>query len=420
MAALAVAFVVACGDDETATPGAPTPSATASASATTTATETASATARATETATATDDLRAQFPAEVQEFLATVPDNLVELLWKVRQSGPGTLVWADAGGEFHEGERRAFHNEWEQITGWTLQNAPQSGSGYPADFDTKVGSGNPEWGVVEATAPDIATRWAEAGLLDTLDLSLIAVDKFPQGAPYTDTFITVLLGSTPLVYNTEVYGDNPPTSVLDIFDTATFPGKRCFWGFANSGDIEYAMLAAGVPPEQLWAEFGTAEGRKKGLDLLDSIRDDIVFVESGAESVQFPLDGQCDMGLTWNGRPALRLRDEPDLPLAVVHKDAFVWPDPFVIPMGLDPVMKDAAMSALAYALTPQNQCDFENLQGYGVPMDTSCLDDFARAYGPQPDVAFGSSGTPEAVEVYTTHADELSEEFAAWLTSGQ
>jgi hypothetical protein len=109
-------------------------------------------TAEPTSTTTAGADLRSQFPADVQPLLADVPDNLVELLWRVRQDGPGTLVWADAGGEYHEAVRTSWIQEWEQITGWTVQSAPQSGTpGNPPDFEVKVQAGNPEWDIVQSS-----------------------------------------------------------------------------------------------------------------------------------------------------------------------------------------------------------------------------------------------------------------------------
>src|SRR5690606_22254142 len=131
----------------------------------------------------------AQFPAEVQEYLADLPDNLVELLWKVRQGGPGTLVWADAGGEFHEGIRRASLAEWEQITGWTAQSSPQSTGGTPPDFEAKVDSGNADWDVVSMSDTAVSIRAVENGRLEKLDLSYFPIESFPSTSPYTDYYI---------------------------------------------------------------------------------------------------------------------------------------------------------------------------------------------------------------------------------------
>ena len=93
-------------------------------------------------------DLTSQFPADVQPLLEGLPANLVALLLKVRQAGPGKIVWADAGGEFHDGVRRAYLADWEKVTGWTAESAPQATGGTPPDFEAKVDSGQAEWDVV--------------------------------------------------------------------------------------------------------------------------------------------------------------------------------------------------------------------------------------------------------------------------------
>ncbi len=409
--AAVMALAVACGDDEA------TPTATQAP----TGTATQAPTGTATQAPTATD-VRSQFPADVQPLLADLPDNLVAALWEVRQAGPGTMIWADAGGEFHEGVRRASLAEWEQITGWTAQNAPQATGGTPADFETKVDAGASEWDVVSMSDTAVAIRSVEKGRLEKLDLSLFPVEKFPATSPYTDFYIDHEDGNTPLLYNSDVFSDpaKAPKKVSDIFDTTNFPGKRCLWAFANSGNMEYALLADGVAPDELYATMATKEGRDRAFKVLDTIRDDIVYVESGAESVQFILDGQCDLGLTWNGRPALRLKDEPDLPLVLVHDGAMIWNEPFGIAKGAKNV--DAAMTALAYALQPRNQCDLLNVMGYGIVMDAppfpGCLEPFAAEYGPQPQLAPLSFS--EGNEVYVGHDKELNEEWNAWKTGGE
>ena len=137
--ALMFAVAAACGDDSTSTPAAtatgtattaPTSTTTASATATSTATETG--TAAPTGTAPVDDAERAaliaQFPAEVQPLLEPLwSTKLIALLLEVRNMGADTLVWQDAGGEFNEGMKRAFLNEWEQITGWTINSVSLAG-----------------------------------------------------------------------------------------------------------------------------------------------------------------------------------------------------------------------------------------------------------------------------------------------------
>ncbi len=419
--------LAACGDDAatptavpptaTTTPTAVPPTATATeAPATPTATATGTpATPTATETPTPTatppEDVRSQFPADVQPLLADLPDNLVQLLLDVRNQGPDTLVWADAGGELHEGMRRAFLAEWEQITGWTVENSA-SGVAAPVDFEAKVKAGDVPWDVVELGNGE---TYARLDLLDPLDLTYFPIDRYPQGSPYSDNWIDLADGMVVLTWNTEVFpldGEHPD-SVLDIFDTTTFPGKRCVFSFYEfAGALEFALLADGVPSDEVYTTLATDEGVQQALAKLDTIKDDIIFIDSGAESIQFPLDGQCDMGITWNGRPGIRKKDEPDLPIAMTRKDSQLYADAFAIAKGAK--HHDAALSAMAYAAQPQSQCDFMNNIGYGVVIDSSCLDDYARDWGVNPDEA----GVVYDPAFFLDNNARLSELWSAWVAA--
>ena len=141
-----------------------------------------------------------------------------------------------------------------------------------------------------------------------------------------------------------------------------------------------------------------------------------MFANSGAESVQFVLDGQCDLGTTWNARPALRVRDEPTLPLGIVWNGAIVDGDPFGIPRGARHY--DAALSALGYALLPESQCGLMNEIAYGVAIHAepypNCLSSFARKWSPRDR---STTVGPPSSKFYIRYARILQTEWAAWVS---
>ena len=405
VALLALVLATACGDDETATPAAPT--------------GTAPPTSTGTPTATQTTDLRSQFPADVQPLLADAPDALVAALWEVRQQGPGTLIFADFGGETHAVKRTVFIEEWEKITGWTSQSAPFTGI-EPPDFETKMEAGEPEWDLIEAGS-DRVLIFGPKGFYEPLDYSIFPVDQWPEGVQQSEFYVGQYNGSTLGVYNTEVWPDpaTAPQTVSDIYDNVKFPGKRCLWGFALDYDLEFALMADGVAPEDVFQVMTTKEGRDRAFKKLDTIKEDIVFIETGAESVQFILDGQCDLGLSWNGRPAARLKAEPDLPIKAIHTGAVAWTSPWVIPKGAKSA--GAAQTLLAYSMLPRNSCENLNTNGYGILMDVppfpDCLEPFAAENAARPaDAALFWDEAKVRLRVEAT--DALTEEFNAWKTS--
>ena len=437
--AIMFAFAVACGDDDTATPAAtattaptgtattaPTATATATGTATTAPTETATtaptetATTAPTETATVADEragLIAQFPADVQPLLETVwSTDLIALLLEVRNAGAGTLVWQDAGGEFNEGMNRAFLNEWEDITGWTINRVSLAGEANNV-LEEQVAAGRPEWDVTEIGNYGTALRMEAAGTFDPIDVSLYPVEFYPASTLTSENWASVIDYGTTLVYNKEVFTDNQPTGVSDLFDLEKYPDEiRCLYDGAQFGwNLEYALLADGVSIDEVYATLSTPEGVARAFAKLDTIKENIVYWGTGAESVQFILDGQCDFGTTWNGRPALRIRDEPDLPLGHSWGGAFLDGDPFAIPVGKN---SPAAQSALAYALDPNNQCDLENTLAYGNIMSVApfpdCLSDFAKVWGPDPSLTLPIPPDPT---FWVENEGPLQEAWASWKT---
>lgn len=355
-----------------------------------------------------------RFPEDVRPLLSDLPAGLIDLLWEVRQEGPGTLTWQDAGGEFHEGIRRAFLDEWKAITRWNVRELSAGGEANNILVEM-VKNRTVDWDVTEigsyGTARRLSRYLEPTGNMYRPPARVFATRVLRR------RWVNVLNYSTMILYNTDVYGDKAPQAVSDFFDTKTYPGKRCIYDGAQYGwNLEYALIADGVPVAQVYDVLSTTAGRKRAFAKLDTIKNDLVFWGTGAESVQFVLDGQCDLGFAWNGRPFRRLRDEPDLPLASAWDGAFVDGDPFAIPRGA-PHIK-AARSALAYALRPRNTCDLMNETGYGIPFQDQpfphCLTPLAKEWAAH--AGQRVIGPPDTL-FWLRHDKELNDAWADWKT---
>src|SRR5690606_19212494 len=92
-----------------------------------------------------------------------------------------------------------------------------------------------------------------------------------------------------------------PTQINDFFDTQKIPGKR---GLRKSpkGTLEWALLADGVPKEEVYKVLGTPAGLDRAFKKLDSIKKDIIWWESGAQAPQLLADGAVVMTQAYNGR----------------------------------------------------------------------------------------------------------------------
>ena len=375
-----------------------------------------------TSTAAPTGDrssLVEQFPESVRAQLEPLPTELVRQLLQVRKASPGTVVWTDSGGEQHDGFRAAFLEDWEQITGWSVKGAVASVDGALAQLQSQVASGSPEWDVFstldDASAADLASK----NVFEKLDMKSIPTGDFPEGTRFDPDgyWVDWAPFGTVLLWNTDVWplSGKHPEKVSDLFDVKNFPGKRCVFNFPQySSNLEFAAMADGVPADKVYAKLATKDGLDAAFDKLSEIKNDLVFANSGADSVQFVLDGECDLGITWNGRPMGRVKADPNLPIAVTWDGALMTSGPLAIPRGAKNVT--AAQSLVSFASQPASHCNVLNELGYGLTLDVkpfpSCVSDLAKSWGPQySEIAGWTDNT-----FYIEHP-ELTDDWTLWQT---
>jgi putative spermidine/putrescine transport system substrate-binding protein len=357
-------------------------------------------------------DLVAQFPADVRPLLKGLPQEVVASLLKVRQAGSASLVIRMSAGELQGAMERAYRTNWEKITGWKIVQAGDIPT--LAEVERQAKSGHPDWDIVEESTVKSDTL-EKAGWLEKLDTNLLksVLPKMPKGYPYTNYWLTYTQAAAILVYRTDRFPTSgaQPQKVADVFDKGRFPGKRCMYAYPQGGGtLEYALLADGVPVDQLYPLDA-----KRSFAKLSTIKKDLVFYSSGGQGIQFLVSGECDLGIIWNGRPAIRLRQDPSLPIAPAWEGSILTPGALSILKGA--AHYDAAMSLFAYAWQPKNQCALLNDIGYGVPIDETCLNDFARKWSVTKDriaKAFDQNSV-----YFAANIGALVDQFNAWRTSG-
>jgi putative spermidine/putrescine transport system substrate-binding protein len=99
----------------------------------------------------------------------------------------------------------------------------------------------------------------DSGILVRLDWSKIAPrDGLLPGAA-RDCGMGLDVYGDILAYNTDVVKSDPPTSVLALFDTKRWPGKRGMQKIATN-NLEWALEADGVPVDQVYKVLATKQG----------------------------------------------------------------------------------------------------------------------------------------------------------------
>ncbi|MPY56399.1 extracellular solute-binding protein [Streptomyces spongiae] len=155
------------------------------------------------------------------------------------------LVFVNYGGSSMEAAQKGWLEPFSKQTG--VQFATDSPSD-PAKVKAMVDSGNTTWDII-----DLAPGAGRAGC-GTLfekrpkDFDLSAMQQKYIG---DDCGIPIFVTNVQVVYNSEKYGDNPPTSSADFLNVKKFPGKRIFLNYVE-GQVEPILMTAGVTQDKMY------------------------------------------------------------------------------------------------------------------------------------------------------------------------
>jgi putative spermidine/putrescine transport system substrate-binding protein len=253
-----------------------------------------------------------------------------------RQEGV-TLSFVSFGGVYQEAQRKAWLEPYTELTGVQFTEDENSSN---ATIQAQVESGQVTWDVVDV-GNDFGLD-VHANLLEPLDFDLIPRDELNADLGITDYRIPDITYGVVLAYNTDVLGaGNVPAGWADYFDTAKFPGKRGAWDYSEGGMFEFALMADGVAPADLYPlDLPRATAK------LNTIKDDLVFWTSGAESQELIGSGEIAMTMIWNGR-GWSAKNIDQKPVEIQWNQQIVTADYLVIPKGSP--NKDAAMNFIAW-----------------------------------------------------------------------
>ena len=88
-------------------------------------------------------------------------------------------------------------------------------------------------------------------LLEEIDYSLVKQDEILDGFATKYRVGDITYGVV-LAYNTEKTAGKVPEGWADFFDTTKIPGKRGLWKYSTGGVLEFALMADGVKPADLY------------------------------------------------------------------------------------------------------------------------------------------------------------------------
>ncbi|KAM9863758.1 ABC transporter substrate-binding protein [Leucobacter sp. BZR 635] len=261
------------------------------------------------------------------------------------------------GGAAQEGHVATVFQPWADERGVKIRQ--DSPTDY-AKLDAMVQADKVTWGVVEAE-PNFTETACAAGTLAKLDESVKQAIKDAEVNPefVNDCAIPILQYAFTIAYNTDKFASGHPTTWAEFFDTEKFPGKRGFWKYATGGIFEAALLADGVAPAELYP-----------LDLdrafakLDTIKNDIVWYDTGDQMVQLAASGEAPLVQAWNGRITQAAADGQ--PVANEFGENLITYDHIAIPSGY-PNEALAQEWMVWFLSNPEAQAKQAEETGYGT-----------------------------------------------------
>ncbi len=328
------------------------------------------------------------------------------------------------GGAYTKSQVEAYHKPFTAATGIKVISVDADNPATP--IKAQVEAGNVTIDVADVEFSD-AVRLCDEGLLEPIDASMLppapdgtpAIKDFIDGA-IQDCAVANIVWSTVVAYNSDnVKGT--PTSIADFFDTKKFPGKRGLRKSAKA-TLEMALEADGVPASEVYSVLNTPEGVDRAFAKLDTIKDDIVWWEAGAQPPQLLADGEVVMSTAYNGRIFNAAISEGQ-PLVVLWDGQILDFDLFVIPKGAP--NKDNAMKFISFATDTQRLADQASWISYGPARKSSSAlvgkyidgkTDMAPHMPTAP--ANMSNALVNNFEFWVDHDAELNERFNAWLAS--
>ena len=280
------------------------------------------------------------------------------------------------GGAYTDSQMNAYHKPYMEKTGVNIISDDSSAEAV-AKLRAMNEANNITWDVVDVVASD-AMRLCDEGLAMEIDFDNMLAPA-PDGTSATedfgdllvsDCFIPQIVYSTTFGYRTDMVGDTPPSSVCDVFDLATYPGKRALQK-RPIDNMEWALYCDGVAKDDLYDVLGTDEGVEKALAKLDTIKDQVVWWTAGAETPQLLADGEVVMGSTFNGRLFSAIAEQ-NQPIGMLWDMQSFDLDGWIIPAGLSPERQARALDYVFFATDTQRLADQAKYISYGPARKSS------------------------------------------------
>lgn len=326
------------------------------------------------------------------------------------------------GGAYTKSQVEAYHKPFTAETGIKVVSVDSDNPATP--IKAQVEAGNVTVDVADVEFSD-AVRLCDEGLLEEIDTS--ALPAAPDGTPASEDFVdgalqdcavANIVWSTVFAFNAD-NNEGTPSTIGDFFDLEKFPGKRGLRKSAKA-TLEMALMGDGVPAGEVYGILETDEGVDRAFSKLDTIKDEVVWWEAGAQPPQLLADGEVVMSTAYNGR-IFNAAVAEGQPLEVVWDGQILDFDLFVIPKGAP--NKEAALDFIKFSTGTEPLAAQASWISYGPARKSSgalvgLYSDGKTEMAPHMPTAGANlaNALVNNFEFWVDRDAELNERFNAWL----
>lgn len=340
------------------------------------------------------------------------------LFWQASAQAQDQLIVASFGGAYTASQSKAFFEPYTANTGRKILTADYNGG--LAELRAQVQSGNGAWDIIDLELQD-AVRACDENLIEKIDATKLkpAEDATPPVKDFLpgtlmDCGVGTIMWSNIIAYDKAKFTDKKPSTITDFFDLKTFPGKRGLSNKPNT-NLEWALIADGVPIDQVYKMLATKEGLDRAFRKLDTIKPQAIFWGAHAQAPQLLADGEVVMTAAANGRIHDAITKEKK-PFEIIWNGQIWNLDVWAISKASR--NKSAALDFVQFSTASDRLADQTKWISYG-PVRKSSQALVAEAvrvnlptYGPNFQTALAND-----FEFWADHQDEINQRWTTWMT---
>ena len=318
------------------------------------------------------------------------------------------LTIVSFGGAYQDAQREVYFAPFTEATGAAVTEDSYNGG---IGVLRARAEGPPSWDVVQVETDELILG-CEEGVLVPLDWSVLGEDNFLPSAVH-ECGVGTIVWATVMGYDADRFPDDPPSTWADFFDVEAYPGMR---GLRRGprGALEFALMADGVPVGEVYDVLATEDGIDQAFAKLDTIKDNLILWEAGAQPPQLLAAGDVVMTSAYNGRITAANENE-GRNFVIPWEAGFVYAvDYWTIMANSD--QQEAAMDFILFASDPDQQ----KLLPPHIPYGPTHVD-AAGLVDPDvlPNIPTAPQNLPTGLffdeDFWVDRYESLNERFSAW-----